>query len=189
MALRDKIFYEKNKVRIREVQDKYRLKYKVRRIAQAHIQNALKTGKIKKKPCKYCGNPKSEAHHQDYSKTLEVLWLCRKHHRRMHTYNKFIFNKSVVQLAIGITGITRNAFANIIGTSKENMHEVDNGTVEIPSKRTIKKIAAFLNLRESDLYVKNPISFKKYILLDPLKRKRLLREEYRTTLTKLTGVE
>lgn len=43
----------------------------------------LKKGKISKVQC-YCGNKKTEAHHPDYSKPLEVIWLCRKHHSLLH---------------------------------------------------------------------------------------------------------
>lgn len=45
---------------------------------------ALQSGKIKRLPCEMCGDPKSEGHHPDYSKPLDVMWLCRKHHRDVH---------------------------------------------------------------------------------------------------------
>ncbi len=40
-------------------------------------------GKIQVENCKTCGNP-AEMHHEDYSKPLEVEWLCEKHHRLLH---------------------------------------------------------------------------------------------------------
>lgn len=45
---------------------------------------AIRNGLLPRKPCKICGNPISEAHHADYSKPLEVDWMCRKHHRAWH---------------------------------------------------------------------------------------------------------
>ncbi len=45
---------------------------------------AVEAGKIKKQPCYVCGSFKSEKHHQDYTKPLEVKWYCRKHHRELH---------------------------------------------------------------------------------------------------------
>ena len=52
--------------------------------ARAHtkVAYALKKGKLKKQDC-HCGRP-GEAHHDDYSKPLEVRWLCRQHHREWH---------------------------------------------------------------------------------------------------------
>jgi len=36
-------------------------------------------------PCAAPGcTSKAERHHPDYSKPLEVIWLCRRHHKRLH---------------------------------------------------------------------------------------------------------
>jgi hypothetical protein len=45
---------------------------------------AISTGIITSKPCEMCGNEKSEAHHNDYRKPMEVRWLCRKCHTIEH---------------------------------------------------------------------------------------------------------
>ena len=55
-----------------------------RHLAREIIHKALLKGEIIKEPCKMCKNKKSEAHHPDYSKPLEVIWLCRKHHVKQH---------------------------------------------------------------------------------------------------------
>lgn len=55
-------------------------KYKAKRI----FDSAVKVGKVKRKPCEECGNLKSEGHHEDYSKPLDVIWLCRLHHMVRH---------------------------------------------------------------------------------------------------------
>ncbi|MFC3331681.1 hypothetical protein ACFOEM_04310 [Paenalcaligenes hominis] len=34
--------------------------------------------------CEVCGKSKVDAHHDDYSKPLEVRWLCREHHMQHH---------------------------------------------------------------------------------------------------------
>lgn len=47
------------------------------------LQYAVKIGHIIKKPCEVCGE-KAVAHHPDYSKPLEVKWLCKIHHRAEH---------------------------------------------------------------------------------------------------------
>ena len=40
--------------------------------------------RLEKKPCEKCGEIKAEAHHEDYDKPLDVVWLCHKHHREIH---------------------------------------------------------------------------------------------------------
>lgn len=51
----------------------------------AATAHAVKSGKIKKQPCVICGHKISQAHHEDYSKPLNVVWLCRRHHIALHT--------------------------------------------------------------------------------------------------------
>jgi hypothetical protein len=51
--------------------------------AQTALNNAIRDGKIKRQPCKVCGE-KAHAHHDDYSKPLEVIWLCAVHHAQAH---------------------------------------------------------------------------------------------------------
>jgi hypothetical protein len=55
----------------------------------AHVVfiEAKRTGKIISQPCEICGNPKSDGHHDDYSKPLQVRWLCRRHHIAHHWPN------------------------------------------------------------------------------------------------------
>jgi hypothetical protein len=39
-------------------------------------------GKLKRQPCEVCGATENiERHHEDYSKPLDVQWLCPTHHR------------------------------------------------------------------------------------------------------------
>jgi ribosomal protein S27AE len=56
-----------------------------RRIA-AHnaVARAIKKGSLLKLPCVRCGTEKSVAHHEDYSKFLDVMWLCSPCHRKRH---------------------------------------------------------------------------------------------------------
>ncbi len=48
------------------------------------VQNALRSGKLEKQRCEVCGDQNGHAHHEDYNKPLEVIWLCRKHHLQRH---------------------------------------------------------------------------------------------------------
>lgn len=53
-----------------------------------HVQvsNALKSGKmIKPANCSVCGSTYLiEGHHEDYSKPLDVVWLCKTCHTNVH---------------------------------------------------------------------------------------------------------
>ena len=48
------------------------------------LTNAVRDGRINRLPCEVCGEIKSEGHHPDYSKPLEVKWLCKIHHNNIH---------------------------------------------------------------------------------------------------------
>lgn len=53
--------------------------------AQNALNNAVRDGKIERKPCEICAQPKGvHAHHRDYSKPLDVVWLCPRCHHRLH---------------------------------------------------------------------------------------------------------
>ena len=59
-------------------------KHSEKRLAHNAVSNAIRDGRLLKKPCERCGNPDSEGHHDDYSKPLDVKWLCPKHHAERH---------------------------------------------------------------------------------------------------------
>lgn len=56
-----------------------------REAARAKFGAAVRSGSIKRKPCAVCDDPKSEGHHFDYRRPLEVIWLCKKHHGAVHS--------------------------------------------------------------------------------------------------------
>lgn len=59
-------------------------KWKAHKLVYANMRN----GNIKRLPCIICGNEKSEAHHEDYSKPLEIMWMCKKHHTEHHVNSR-----------------------------------------------------------------------------------------------------
>jgi hypothetical protein len=63
---------------------KNRLKHKDRVYARNTVYTAVKAGTLIKTHCVYCGDTEVEAHHNDYSKRLDVMWLCRAHHSAWH---------------------------------------------------------------------------------------------------------
>jgi len=52
--------------------------------ARQTLNGALKSGKMFREPCEVCGSINTEGHHEDYSKPLNVIWLCRVHHNERH---------------------------------------------------------------------------------------------------------
>lgn len=48
------------------------------------VARAVRNGKLFRQPCVKCGEVKSLAHHEDYDKPLEVMWLCQPCHKQRH---------------------------------------------------------------------------------------------------------
>jgi hypothetical protein len=63
---------------------KTELKYPDRVKARRRVLKALKDGILIRGPCIVCGDPKSQGHHDDYRRPLDVKWLCQKHHLALH---------------------------------------------------------------------------------------------------------
>lgn len=58
--------------------------HKRRANARSYLNVYVRRGKVAKQPCARCGCSEVEAHHDDYSKPLEVTWLCRDCHMVLH---------------------------------------------------------------------------------------------------------
>lgn len=72
---------KKQNIHGRKWREKHPKAYK----AQTAVSNAVRDGRLLKEPCLFCGAEKNiHAHHNDYSKPLDVVWLCAKCHHRMH---------------------------------------------------------------------------------------------------------
>lgn len=61
-----------------------RKKYPEKDKARAMLNNAIAAGQVVRGSCQVCGIENAEAHHPDYAKPLEVMWLCQKHHKELH---------------------------------------------------------------------------------------------------------
>jgi ribosomal protein S27AE len=57
-----------------------------RRRVAAHnaVSRAIKLGTLSRIPCIRCGDANSLAHHEDYDKPLDVMWLCQICHKQRH---------------------------------------------------------------------------------------------------------
>lgn len=64
----------------RKMRARHPEKYKARRA----VGNAVRDGRLKRMPCESCGSLRVQAHHEDYSRPLDVKWLCFSCHRAEH---------------------------------------------------------------------------------------------------------
>jgi hypothetical protein len=76
--------YAANRERILEDTRKYAERNPQKMDARMKMRSAIKTGKLVREPCLFCDDPTAEGHHHDYSKPLEVTWLCKRHHELIH---------------------------------------------------------------------------------------------------------
>lgn len=79
---------EANRLRSRKYRENptNRMKEKARGVVNSLVRNGIIS---KPSGCVECGKlGKVEAHHDDYNKPLEVLWVCRKCHFKKHTINE-----------------------------------------------------------------------------------------------------
>jgi hypothetical protein len=65
----------------RQYRKNYRAAHPEKNRCHAVVSKAVRDGRLIKHPCEVCGSATVQAHHSDYSKPLEVIWLCLKHHR------------------------------------------------------------------------------------------------------------
>ena len=65
----------------------YHQRYKTKKRARNLVYLAIKEKRLTKGICEICKSTKVEGHHNDYTKALEVIWLCNKHHRELHKSN------------------------------------------------------------------------------------------------------
>ena len=87
---RVKKWNKENPDRVRETARKYNDRNPEKKKAQQYVLWALRLGVISKpNQCEDCRKDKKlEGHHSDYSKYLEVIWLCKLCHAKRHTKDK-----------------------------------------------------------------------------------------------------
>lgn len=78
---------DKRKAYRKEYQASFRIRKPEVIKAYNEVNKAVKSGKLIKQPC-HCGETKVGGHHEDYSRPLDVIWLCSKHHGELEKSNK-----------------------------------------------------------------------------------------------------
>lgn len=73
--------------------DAYKKRYPLKYASHVITGNAIRDGKLTPASnCSVCNSTeKIEGHHDDYTKPLEVRWLCESCHKEWHRHNKPIY--------------------------------------------------------------------------------------------------
>lgn len=81
-----KVWKSKNKDKLRKYNKTQRERFPFKVAARGYVCAAIKEGiLIRPENCSECLKIcKAEAHHEDYLKPLEVIWLCRACHAKEH---------------------------------------------------------------------------------------------------------
>ena len=88
LANRDRRIAEKRAYRKRE---DVRLANNLRNRTHPHkkawdaVRNRIMKGTLKRAACVFCGEPNAHAHHEDYSRYLDIVWVCHVHHCAIHS--------------------------------------------------------------------------------------------------------
>ena len=75
---------EAGRERSRAAKRNYRINHPLRARANIALNNAIRDGRITRHLCHICGAAEVEGHHADYSRPLDVTWLCIEHHNQLH---------------------------------------------------------------------------------------------------------
>lgn len=101
---------KENKRRIEGRTKKYKKQLR-RSPASDILAKAIRLKQIEKKPCEICGKTRAQGHHEDYSKPLDVVWLCIRHHndRHIHLRDSKTLNKNPLNINDFINTLKANA--------------------------------------------------------------------------------
>ena len=92
-AIKDYAKTEAGKLTKKKAMSAYHARYPMKRAAHVITRNYVRDGKlIPESSCSICNSTeKIEGPHDDYTKPLDVRWLCEKCHKQWHRENKAIY--------------------------------------------------------------------------------------------------
>jgi len=95
-----KKYYKGHTEKYKIYNKEYKINNKEKANAHSIVSKAVKDGNlIIPATCSCCGKDcKPEGHHEDYSKPLEVTWLCRSCHKYLHADAMTILTKSTLDI-------------------------------------------------------------------------------------------
>jgi len=78
-------------------QEKYQRSHPEHYRINRKLRDAVRRGYVTKpKTCSRCPNLNPQGHHPDYSKPLEVVWLCQKCHFIEHQHLRSLVNYAII---------------------------------------------------------------------------------------------
>lgn len=96
-----------------------------RQIARAYARVYEQRGKLVRQACEACGDDRAERHHDDYSKPLQIRWLCRPCHLAHHA------DELAADVSVNPRDVSRVTHASMLRIDDGNAR----ATVPVP-KRT-----------------------------------------------------
>lgn len=111
------------------------------RKAHTLVANAVRRGELTREVCQDCGKPEAEAHHDDYSRPLDVRWLCRSHHRRWHSQHPSGVTWDDGPTRIVSFQIPPAEYRRIVEIAKEEERTV-SGVIRLAVRRYLEERAA-----------------------------------------------
>ena len=81
---KEKQWNKNNPEKLLKYKKKYREENPEKYKAHNLVNNAIRDGILIKQNCEICGKEDTHAHHEDYSKPLDVIWLCPQCHVNWH---------------------------------------------------------------------------------------------------------
>jgi hypothetical protein len=87
VTAKNKRWRSKNTESAKAANTKWKKQNRLKIKAHSLLHTEVRAGRIVKQPCEVCGKRRVEAHHDDYTKPLDVRWLCKKHHMELHRFS------------------------------------------------------------------------------------------------------
>lgn len=81
-------YKSQNIEKIRAVKAVWKRRHPEKIRAHHLVQRAIRRGVLVRGICTGCGDVKAQAHHEDYSKPLDVIWLCDRCHKNLHNQKR-----------------------------------------------------------------------------------------------------
>jgi hypothetical protein len=90
-------YRQRNREKIAAYNRAWQAKNKEKRAAHGAVEYALLCGALVRETCEICGECRTDGHHEDYSRPLDVRWLCKLHHRQVHAGKISLLRRPIEQ--------------------------------------------------------------------------------------------